>query len=155
MPALPVVEPTPPPATAPAATEPAPAASEETTPGSSSSNPAEEAWKAEYEALQASWKKDSAEQRAQAEARRKKWEEIRAREAQERKERGEPEENVTGSGWVGVSNSASSTLPPSTSETTETSPVDARDLVSGEGQGGKTKEELEVIVLFRLCIIHA
>lgn len=142
LPTVPVVDPTPP--QVPASTaDPISAPAEEASASTSSSNPAEDQWKAEYEALEASWKETSAKERAHAEATRKHWEEVRAKEAKERKERGETEDEDIPSGldWVGVSG-ASSTIAASASP----APTDVRDLVAGEGQGGKTKNELEVSI---------
>ncbi|KAK7690846.1 hypothetical protein QCA50_005948 [Cerrena zonata] len=113
LPALPVVDPTPPQAVPKPST------------GGPSSDSSEENWKTELEALEASWKEVSAKERAHAEVSRKKWEEIRAKEAKERKERGEPEEEeiVSPLDWI-----------------------DAGGLVTSEGQTGKTKAELEAIL---------
>lgn len=68
----------------------------------------------------------------------------------ERKERGEPEEEeiVSPLDWIGVGSSAASTIAQSASP----APTYVRDLVTGEGQGGKTKQELEVSVHSRMCI---
>ncbi|KAI0072957.1 hypothetical protein K474DRAFT_282367 [Panus rudis PR-1116 ss-1] len=163
LPPLPKVDPTPPQLTSSVSSEPAPVdPTPVIAPSSSGPDPAEEEWKAEYEHHLAEWKARNAEQRAKAEAERKKWEEIREKEAkekQEKKARGEPvdedegDENlgasitgsVGGSGWVGVGTNDSQTS--KTASVVDTpSPVDARDLVTGEGQKHESKEELESIL---------
>ncbi|KAH9928651.1 uncharacterized protein B0H18DRAFT_1117844 [Fomitopsis serialis] len=115
----------------------------------------EEVWKAEYDAHVAEWRRASAEQREQAERERTRWEEIRKKEREEGKARG----SARSDGWesVGGSTSASMVLDTTASTSTaasvggeaggEPSVADARDLVSGEGQGRKTKEELEQAIL--------
>lgn len=114
----------------------------------------EDAWKAEYDAHVAEWRRASAEQRERAEQGRARWEGIREKEKGEGKARG----SARSEGWesVGGSTSASVVLDATASTSTaasvsgehagEPSVANARDLVSGEGQGRKTKEELEVRV---------
>lgn len=140
-----MVDPTPaPPVPVAAETESVPAPTEAAATSDSASDNAEEKWKAEYEALEASWKEVSSKERAHAEATRAKWEAIRAQEAKERKERGETEEEeiVSGLDWIGVGSSAASTI----AQTASPAPTDARDLVADEEQGGKSKQELEASV---------
>ncbi|KZT73134.1 hypothetical protein DAEQUDRAFT_808664 [Daedalea quercina L-15889] len=115
----------------------------------------EEVWKAEYDAHVAEWRRASAEQRERAERERARWEEIRKKEREEAKARG----SARSEGWESVGGSASASLVLDTTASTSTaasvsgekggepSVADARDLVSGEGQGGKTKEELEQAIL--------
>ena len=121
----------------------------------------EDVWKAEYDAHVAEWRRTSAEQRERAERERAKWEEIRQKEKEEGKVRG----TARSEGWesVGGSTSASVVLDTSASTSTaasvsgqqtgEPSVADARDLVSGEVQGRKTKEELEVRVSSQILLL--
>ncbi|KAL7279045.1 LOW QUALITY PROTEIN: hypothetical protein ACG7TL_006879 [Trametes sanguinea] len=97
----------------------------------------EDAWKEEYEAHVAEWRKRSAEQRQQAEERRAHWEAVRAKEREEGKGR----ESVLS--WENLSSSVTTAATAAESP----SPADARDLVTGEAQGGHSKEYLEHYVL--------
>ncbi|KAI9061001.1 hypothetical protein FKP32DRAFT_1594676 [Trametes sanguinea] len=96
----------------------------------------EDAWKEEYEAHVAEWRKRSAEQRQQAEERRAHWEAIRAKEREEGKGR----ESVLS--WENLSSSVTTAATAADSP----SPADARDLVTGEAQGGHSKEYLESVL---------
>ncbi|TFK87983.1 hypothetical protein K466DRAFT_585942 [Polyporus arcularius HHB13444] len=97
----------------------------------------EEVWKAEYEAQLAEWRRQSAEQRQKAEATRAQWEAIREQERREGKSRQSVLSEST-SGWENLSGTSVAAASPS--------PADARDLVSGEGQGGHSKEYLESVL---------
>ncbi|ETW83101.1 hypothetical protein HETIRDRAFT_426508 [Heterobasidion irregulare TC 32-1] len=71
-----------------------------------------DAWKAEYEANVAQWRRQSAEARERSEAERARWEEVRAREREEARLRPPPEvkEKVESeSGWESVSGITEST----------------------------------------------
>lgn len=143
------------------AAQPAPVQEEKTSPAPEPAAPEQEStedvWKAEYDAHVAEWRRTSAEQRERAERERARWEEIRKKE----KEEGKVRSSARSEGWesVGGSTSASVVLDATASTSTaasvsgeragEPSVADARDLVSGEGQGRKTKEELEVRVQSR------
>lgn len=100
----------------------------------------EDSWKAEYEEHVAEWKAKNAEQRAKAEEKRKEWEEIREKEKAE----GKSDDRMTESEWIGVGGDEARGV--ESEEAAKGSPADARDLVTGEGQGGKTKEYLESIL---------
>ncbi|EMD34100.1 hypothetical protein CERSUDRAFT_117605 [Gelatoporia subvermispora B] len=136
--------PEPAPASVPApepAAEPAPSAPAEVAIDAD----ADARWRAEYEQHVAEWRQRSAEQRDKAEQERARWEEIREREREEAKQLGKVE-----SSWenVGASTSASAIASTSASVTAgeSPSPVDVRDLVTGEGQGGHTQEFLETVL---------
>ncbi|KAI0635693.1 hypothetical protein C8Q77DRAFT_1155466 [Trametes polyzona] len=101
----------------------------------------EDAWKEEYEAHVAEWRQRSAEQRQKAEEQRAKWEAIRAKERAEGKTR-ESMLSLREQGWENLS--ASVTTAATAAESP--SPADARDLVTGEGQGGHSKEYLESVL---------
>ncbi|CDO70889.1 hypothetical protein BN946_scf184804.g21 [Trametes cinnabarina] len=101
----------------------------------------EDAWKEEYEAYVAEWRKRSAEQRQQAEERRAHWEAIRAKEREE----GKGKDSVLSlreHGWENLSSSVTTVATAAESP----SPADARDLVTGEAQGGHSKEYLESVL---------
>lgn len=98
----------------------------------------EEAWKAEYEAHLAEWRRQSAEQRQKAEATRAQWEAIREQERKEGKLRQSVLSEST-SGWENLSGSVAASVAAASPPT-----ADARDLVTGEGQGGHSKDYLEV-----------
>ncbi|TFY56862.1 hypothetical protein EVJ58_g7380 [Rhodofomes roseus] len=146
------------PAPAPEPAQPVPAQEEAAgapAPASPAPESTEDVWKADYDAHVAEWRRTSAEQRERAEGERARWEEIRKKEREEAKARG----SARSEGWesVGGSTSASMVLDATASTSTaasvggeaggEPSVADARDLVSGEGQGRKTKEELEQAIL--------
>ncbi|KAH9902815.1 hypothetical protein C8Q73DRAFT_633551 [Cubamyces lactineus] len=101
----------------------------------------EDAWKEEYEAHVAEWRKRSAEQRQKAEEERAKWEAIRAKEREEGKG---PESvfSLREQGWENLSSSVTTAATAAESP----SPADARDLVTGEAQGGHSKEYLETVL---------
>ncbi|KAI9000545.1 hypothetical protein BD414DRAFT_387346, partial [Trametes punicea] len=101
----------------------------------------ENAWKEEYEAHVAEWRKRSAEQRQKAEETRAKWEAIRAKEREEGKGR-ESVLSFREHGWENLSSSVTTAATAAESP----SPADARDLVTGEGQGGHSKEYLESVL---------
>ncbi|KAI0734231.1 hypothetical protein C8Q72DRAFT_987186 [Fomitopsis betulina] len=111
---------------------------------------AKHAWKIEYDAHVAEWRRTSSKQREHSEQRRAMFEEMR----ELRKER--VWDSARSEGWesVGGSTSASAVLDATASSSTaaslssagEPSPADARDLVGGEGQG-TTNAELEQAIL--------
>ncbi|OBZ72446.1 hypothetical protein A0H81_07854 [Grifola frondosa] len=118
--------------TAPSSTEP------DTTASSSEAQSVEKDWKEEYEFHLAEWKQRSAEQRQKAEEERAKWEAIRAKEKAEGKE---PSPLLrSDSGWEALSGSATATA-----SVASPSHVDARDLVSGETEGGHSLEFVEAV----------
>jgi len=140
---LPRVSVVPPPSTS-SASEPPPPAEAEPAPSSdlsSSVEPSsslEDSWKVEYEEHVADWKAKNAEQRAKAEEKRKEWEEKREKEKTEGKRH---EGVLMESGWMSVGGDEARGL--GSKEVTS----DARDLVTDEGQGGKSKEFLQQTVL--------
>ncbi|KAG9128098.1 hypothetical protein FRC07_004992 [Ceratobasidium sp. 392] len=117
------------------------------------SDPLTDSWKEEYDSRLATWRAESAEARTKAEAERARWEELRAAGQAPEHESWESVKDAgtsaaesdtvisesTGTGGPGPAHgSAADTVnaPPFTS------PADARDLVSGEGQGGKGAQTL-------------
>ncbi|KAG8765155.1 hypothetical protein FRC12_007658 [Ceratobasidium sp. 428] len=116
-------------------------------------DPLSDSWKEEYDSRVANWRAESAESRAKAEAERARWEELRAAGQAPEHELWESVKDTgtsaaesdtvfsesTGTGGPGPAHgSAADTVnaPP------VTSPADARDLVSGEGQGGNGAQTL-------------
>lgn len=75
----------------------------------------DESWKSEYESHVQSWRAQSAEAREKAEKERARWEEVRALEKEQ--------------GWSGTTNSEVDSGDPAVPEP---SPVDVRDLITGE-----------------------
>ncbi|KAI0749538.1 hypothetical protein C8Q80DRAFT_1162578, partial [Daedaleopsis nitida] len=122
------------------ASEPTPQAALEAAANAGEPESTEDVWKAEYEAHVAEWRKQSAEQRQKAEETRAEWEAIRERERKEGKAPPSVLSEST-SGWENVGGS----LTVSTTGAAP-SPADARDLVSGEGEGGHSKEYLETVL---------
>ena len=105
-------------------------------------------WKEEYEAHVAEWRRQSAEQREKAERTRAEWEAVRE---QERKE-GKTSQSLfseSRSGWESLGGSIAT----SSAVHVEASSADGRDLVSGEAQGGHTKEFAQVCLL--CYMLHA
>ena len=141
-------EPTPEATSNPSASEPAPQAPSEPPINAGEPESAEDVWKEEYEAHVAEWRRRSAEQRQKAEEKRAEWEAIREQERKEGKSRQSVLSEST-SGWENLSGSVAASA-----SAASPSPVDARDLVSGEGQGGHWKDFLEVRVL-PMCIAWA
>lgn len=111
---------------------PASGAEAESTPTQGSSD---EEWKSEYDSQVEEWKARSAEQREKAEESRARWEKIRAEE--------QKESSVWRGGQVGGGSAASTSgwvhaEASGVQGRTSPSPVDVRDLVSGEAaRGGK------------------
>ena len=105
---------------------------------------AEDVWKDEYEAHVAEWRRRSAEQRQKAEQTRAEWEAIREKERKEGRLRQSELSLSTHStsGWEQLTAGSSAASVGGRSDSP--SPADARDLVSGEGEGRHTKEFLEV-----------
>ncbi|KAI0956008.1 hypothetical protein AcV7_006524 [Taiwanofungus camphoratus] len=100
---------------------------------------AEAVWRAEYEAHVAEWRERSAEQRQKAEEERARWETIRAREREDASLKASVSSHARSEGgWESLSG------PPASG--TSPSPADARDMVSGEGQGRHSKEYLEAVL---------
>ncbi|KAL4243733.1 hypothetical protein ABKN59_011452 [Abortiporus biennis] len=129
------------------AASPPPSESTPTAPISSTASSIEEKWKDEYEDNLKQWRRQSAEQRAKAEDVRRHWEEIRESELKEGKKSDlDLSGNPVGSGWERLSASVASSVVGHNTGSEEPSVADARDLVSGEGQGRKTKEQLETIL---------
>ncbi|KAG9080737.1 hypothetical protein FRC06_006205, partial [Ceratobasidium sp. 370] len=117
------------------------------------SDPLTDSWRDEYDSHVTNWRAESAQTRAKAEAERARWEELRAA--------GQVPEHEL---WESVKDAGASTTGSDTliSESTGaegagpahgsaadqvnappvTSPADARDLVSGEGQGGSGAQTL-------------
>ncbi|KAI0710036.1 hypothetical protein C8Q76DRAFT_740832 [Earliella scabrosa] len=133
-------EPTPETTSNPIASEPAPQAPSEPPINAGEPESAEDVWKEEYEAHVAEWRRRSAEQRQKAEEKRAEWEAIREQERKEGKSRQSVLSEST-SGWENLSGSVAASA-----SAASPSPVDARDLVSGEGQGGHSKEYLETVL---------
>ncbi|QRW17606.1 hypothetical protein RhiXN_02530 [Rhizoctonia solani] len=107
------------------------------------SDPIADSWKDEYDARVATWRAESAEARTKAEAERAKWEELRASGHVPEHETWETvgssvaaESDVTLSESTGTGASALVNAPPVTSV------ADARDLVSGEKDGGNGADVL-------------
>ncbi|QRV75389.1 hypothetical protein RhiJN_03404 [Ceratobasidium sp. AG-Ba] len=118
------------------------------------SDPLADSWKEEYDARLASWRAESAEARAKAEAERARWEELRAAGQAPDHELWESIKDMgggaaesdavisesTGTGGAGPSHGSAAdevNAPPVT-----TSTADARDLVSGEVTGGHGSQTL-------------
>jgi hypothetical protein len=104
---------------------------EEALPSSSS----DDSWKAEYEAQVQTWRAQSSEAREKAEHERKRWEEVRALEREEAARRNAEVPAVVGkeeheAGWETVSNSRKTVV----SGLHSPSPVDSRDLMTGESE---------------------
>ncbi|KAI0833230.1 hypothetical protein BC628DRAFT_1414066 [Trametes gibbosa] len=98
----------------------------------------ETAWKEEYEAHVAEWREQSAKQRQKAEEERAKWEAIREMEREE----GRVQESVLSlreHGWESLSASVTT----ATTAAESSSPVDARDLATGEASGVHSNEYLD------------
>ncbi|KIJ51566.1 hypothetical protein M422DRAFT_776791 [Sphaerobolus stellatus SS14] len=102
-------------------------------------NGADDSWKEELEQLEASWRAESARAREKAEQERERWRLIREQEEAERKAKGLAKSTQSEFGWESVATSSKIEEEP-TQKTGEAarrsspSPVDARDLVSGEHQ---------------------
>ncbi|KAI0768088.1 hypothetical protein BD413DRAFT_138364 [Trametes elegans] len=137
-------EPTAEPASEPGSTPaPVPEAQLDTSAVTGEAESTENAWKEEYEAHVAEWRQRSAEQRQKAEEERAKWEAIREKERAEGKGR-ESVFSIPEHGWESLS--ASVTTAATAAEGDSPSPADARDLVTGEGQGGHSKDYLESVM---------
>ncbi|KAI0322146.1 hypothetical protein OF83DRAFT_18511 [Amylostereum chailletii] len=104
---------------------------------------AHEAWKSEYETQLEEWRKQNAEQRARAEAERARWEKMRASgelpDEPPLEEKDEGKVRADGD-WEKLSTMHSSNAGDAPS------PADARDLVAGEAQGGRSATYLASIL---------
>lgn len=124
------------------------------------SDPLADSWKDEYDARLATWRADSAEARAKAEAERARWEELRAAGKAPEHEweavgaGGAAESDTvvsesTGTGGVGPETHAhGSAADGVNAQAVEPSPADARDLVTGEGNGGNGAEVLANTIFY-------
>lgn len=123
------------------------------------SDPLSDSWKDEYESRLANWRAESAEARTKAEAERARWEELRAA-----GKAPEHEWEAVGAGGASVAAESDTVISESigtggvgpgaeahgsaadgvNAHPAEPSPADARDLVTGEGNGGNGAEVLAV-----------
>ncbi|TDL25500.1 hypothetical protein BD410DRAFT_819653 [Rickenella mellea] len=103
----------------------------------------EDKWKEEYEAQVQTWRAESATARKKAEETRGHWEAVRASQS---------DMSHSGEGWERLDDGKSIPGPPNLSSPLRTShpespsPADARDSVTGEGEGGRGVEKLEAIM---------